>query len=80
MDYQPGPLAPRTQGAGKGQAFIHPRGVRLWVKPYVVMGKRIWGWGCVDHLNTFAQNYLCSSPTTQANNFYHFGNDQNYFR
>jgi len=27
------------QGAGKGQAFIHPEGVQLWVKPHVVVGK-----------------------------------------
>jgi hypothetical protein len=31
----------------------------------VVVGKRVWGWGCVHRLNTFAQYYLRSSPITQ---------------
>jgi hypothetical protein len=67
---QPGPLTPRPQGAGRAHAFIHPRGVRLWVKPHVVVGKFGGGrGGGVDHLNTFAQYYLRSSPTTQANIF-----------
>jgi hypothetical protein len=36
---QLGPLMPRPWGAGRGHAFIHLRGVRLWVKPHVVVGK-----------------------------------------
>ncbi|CAM6027225.1 unnamed protein product [Sphagnum balticum] len=75
----PDPSHARPQGASRGHAFIHPEGVHLWVKPHLVVGKQVWGRG-VHCLNTFTQYYLRSSPTAQANNFYHLGNDQNYSR
>jgi hypothetical protein len=75
---QPEPLMRTPIGCGQGASF-HPPGRGADVgETSRGSGQASLGGGGVDCLNTFAQYYLHSSPTTQPNIFYHFSNDQNY--
>jgi len=68
-------------GCGQGACFHPPKRGAVVGETPCGSGQMNFeeGGGVCGSLQHLCKYYLLSSPTTQANNFYHFGNDKKYF-